>query len=207
MQRQTHLGTLAEYTRLPANHIVKRPSNVSVVGASGVPLASLTAYQALEIGKLEEGQTLFINGGSTAVGSSAIQLAKWKGAKVVAVASKKNEEYVRKLGADEVIIIPVESWIVYSLQLQQFIDYTQVGPLHTYLQKNPPSTKYNLILEATGTFDPSLYTFSKPYLAPNGVFLSVGPQPRLEWKAVGQFFRLAGALFFPFFTGVKQPFK
>ena len=62
----------------------------------------MAALQALELAKLEEGQTLFVNGGSTAVGAYAIQLAKLKGAKVVATASGKNEGYVRGLGADEV---------------------------------------------------------------------------------------------------------
>jgi NADPH:quinone reductase-like Zn-dependent oxidoreductase len=52
--------------------------------------------------KLEEGQCIFINGGSSSVGAFAIQIAKAKGCKVYASASGKNEEFVRGLGADEV---------------------------------------------------------------------------------------------------------
>lgn len=62
----------------------------------------MTALQTLNQAGLEQGQTLFVNGGSTAVGAWAIQLAKIRGCKVVATASGKNEDYVKKMGADEV---------------------------------------------------------------------------------------------------------
>lgn len=63
----------------------------------------MTSYQALhKIAKLESEQTILVNGGSTAAGAFAIQLAKAVGAKVVATASGRNEEFVRKQGADEV---------------------------------------------------------------------------------------------------------
>lgn len=62
----------------------------------------MTAFGGLNDANLEAGQTILINGASTAVGSFAIQLAKLRGAKVIAVASGKNEQYVRGLGADEV---------------------------------------------------------------------------------------------------------
>lgn len=63
----------------------------------------MTGYQALfQVAKLEAGQTVFINGGSTSVGAFAIIFAKARGIKVVASASGKNEAFVRKMGADEV---------------------------------------------------------------------------------------------------------
>lgn len=95
-------GALSEYVAVPHTYIAKRPANVSEVEAAGVALTAMTALQALDLAGLEEGQTLFVNGGSTAVGAWAIQLAKIRGAKVVATASGKNEEYVRNKGADEV---------------------------------------------------------------------------------------------------------
>lgn len=96
-------GALAEYTKVSASRAVLRPKNVTPTEASGFPIAGLTAYQALfHIAKLEGGQSVFINGGSTAVGSFAIQLAKARGARVATSASSKNEQYVRGLGADEV---------------------------------------------------------------------------------------------------------
>lgn len=101
-QRVTKQGVLSEYIAVPETFIVKRPSNINEIQAAGVTLTAMTALQALNQAGLEEGQTLFVNGGSTAVGAWAIQLAKIRGAKVVATASGKNEEYVRNQGADEV---------------------------------------------------------------------------------------------------------
>ena len=82
--------------------MVLRPPNISPVEASGIALAAQTAYQALiDIGRLEPGQTILVNGGSSAVGAFAIQIAKAKGAKVIATASASNEEFVRRQGAVE----------------------------------------------------------------------------------------------------------
>ena len=100
---KSHQGSLAQYTRLPASHVVPRPPTLSPTEAAGLTLVGLTAYQALfTIAKLEEGQHLFVNGGSTAVGIAAIQLAKAHGARVVTTASGKNEDFVKNLGADKV---------------------------------------------------------------------------------------------------------
>ena len=103
LQCKTSQGALAEYIRAPTDYFVLRPSNISPIEAAGITLAGLTSYQALiHIGKLEPEQTVFVNGGSSAVGAFAIQIAKAKGARVVATASEKNETFVRKMGADEV---------------------------------------------------------------------------------------------------------
>lgn len=105
-QRKTGQGVLAQYTTVNADQVAIRPINVTPTQAAGVTLAALTAYQALVgVAKLEVDQTVFINGGSTAVGAFAIQLAKIKGAKVIATASAGNEAFVRKMGADEVLMI------------------------------------------------------------------------------------------------------
>lgn len=107
LQRTTRQGTLCQYTRLPATHVAHRPPNIKATQAAGIALAAETAYQALfTLAKVKEGQTIFVNGGSTAVGAFAIQLAKAKGLKVVASASAKNEKFVRAMGADEVCLLP-----------------------------------------------------------------------------------------------------
>lgn len=99
----TRQGSLSEYVRVPSSCLVKRPSNITPIEAAGISLAALTSYQAIHhIAKVEPEQTVFINGGSSATGAFAIQIAKAKGARVVATASAKNEQVVRKLGADEV---------------------------------------------------------------------------------------------------------
>ena len=102
---KTGQGALAQYTYAPAKSIARRPEGISPNEASGIPMVALTAYAALyQIGKLEAGQTIFINGGTTSVGLYAIQFAKALGCKVHASASGKNQEFLRNLGVDEVCI-------------------------------------------------------------------------------------------------------
>jgi NADPH:quinone reductase-like Zn-dependent oxidoreductase len=73
----TRQGALAQYARVHSDYLVARPSNVSPVEASGITLAAQTAYQALiDIGQIEPGQTILVNGGSSAVGAFAIQIAR-----------------------------------------------------------------------------------------------------------------------------------
>lgn len=97
-------GTFAEYIIIPDSYLAKRPQNISMEAASAIPLAGLTAYQSLyKAGNLAKGQKLLILGSSGGVGSFAIQLAKAKGAEVIGVASSKNHDYMRSLGADHTI--------------------------------------------------------------------------------------------------------
>ena len=94
-------GTCAERLVVPASYLTLRPQRLSWEAAGGLPLASLTAYQAvITAGQPQAGETVLILGGSGGVGSTAIQLAKHAGATVVAVASAKNADFMRDLGAD-----------------------------------------------------------------------------------------------------------
>jgi len=96
-------GALAQYAYVPAKTLTHRPEEISPNEASGIAIVAMTAYAALyEFGKLEAGQRIFINGGSTSVGIYAIQIAKALGCKVYASASGKNEEFLKDLGVDEV---------------------------------------------------------------------------------------------------------
>jgi NADPH:quinone reductase-like Zn-dependent oxidoreductase len=100
----THSGGYAEYAAGPANEFVRKPKQVDFDTAASVPVGALTAWQAMfDLGKLASGQRILITGASGAVGSMAVQLAKVKGAHVIGLASGKNEEFVRKLGADDFI--------------------------------------------------------------------------------------------------------
>ena len=97
-------GTFAEYIIIPDSYLAKRPQNISAEAAAAIPLAGLTAYQSLYVaGGLQEGQKLLILGSSGGVGSFGIQLAKAKGAEVIGVASSKNHDYMRSLGADHTV--------------------------------------------------------------------------------------------------------
>ncbi|WP_445288593.1 NADP-dependent oxidoreductase [Variovorax atrisoli] len=114
----------AEWVSVPASEVARKPRGIDHAHAAGAPMSLLTAWQfMIELGHDEpnplqpnrhvpvplEGKTVLVNGASGGVGQFAVQLAKWKGARVIAVASGKHGTFVRDLGADE------------------FIDYTQTA--------------------------------------------------------------------------------
>jgi NADPH:quinone reductase-like Zn-dependent oxidoreductase len=118
-------ATYAEYVTAPASDLALKPAGIDHVHAAGAPMAGLTGWQFLiELGHNEanpfqpeshrplplNGKTVLVNGAAGGVGHLAVQLAKWKGAHVIAVASGKHESFLRELGADE------------------FIDYTKSPP-------------------------------------------------------------------------------
>lgn len=99
-----HFGTFAEYIVIPESYLALSPRTIPWEETAGIPLVGLTAYQSIyDAGNLQEGQTVLILGASGGVGSLGIQLAKIRGARVIAVASKKNHDYMKELGADETI--------------------------------------------------------------------------------------------------------
>jgi len=97
-------GAFAEQACVDEDHAALMPRDLDFAAAAAVPLAALTALQALrdELG-VKPGQRVFISGGAGGVGSFAIQIAKWLGAHVTTTASKRGEALVRALGCDEVI--------------------------------------------------------------------------------------------------------
>ena len=97
-------GSYAEYCAAKASQFALKPQSLSFTEAVAVPLAGLTAWTALfAYGKLLAGQRILIQGASGGVGSFAVQFAKAKGAYVIGTASAGNLDYVRQLGADEVL--------------------------------------------------------------------------------------------------------
>jgi NADPH:quinone reductase-like Zn-dependent oxidoreductase len=99
-----HTGAFAEYAVARAMDMVRAPVNLDFVQAAALPLAGSTAWQAIfDEAQLTAGQRLLITNSSGGVGSLAVQFAKARGAHVTAVASTRNEEFVRSLGADEFI--------------------------------------------------------------------------------------------------------
>jgi NADPH:quinone reductase-like Zn-dependent oxidoreductase len=97
-------GAFAEQACVDEIHAALMPRDLDFTAAAAVPLAGLTALQALrdELG-VQPGQRVFISGGAGGVGTFAIQIAKWLGAHVTTTASKRGEALVRSLGCDEVI--------------------------------------------------------------------------------------------------------
>jgi len=97
-------GSYAEYLLADINKMVRIPESLSFVEASSVPHVGETAWQALyRHGQLQEGQSVLIHGGAGAVGAFAVQFAHATGAKVLSTASAADIEFVKSLGADEVI--------------------------------------------------------------------------------------------------------
>ena len=108
----------AEYVSVPASELAHKPAGIDHIHAAGAPMSLLTAWQyMIEVGHNEpnplqpnpheptplDGKTVLVNGAAGGVGHFAVQLAKWKGSRVIAVASGKNDAFLRDLGADKFI--------------------------------------------------------------------------------------------------------
>jgi alcohol dehydrogenase len=97
-------GSYAEFSPVKAEQLAPKPKPVDFVTAAAIPLASVSAYQALiEHANLQSGQKILIHGGAGGIGSFAIQIAKHIGAFVATTASAEDADFVKSLGADEVI--------------------------------------------------------------------------------------------------------
>jgi NADPH:quinone reductase-like Zn-dependent oxidoreductase len=107
---QEQMGTVAEYVAINVNYAAKKPQNSSFEEAAALPLAGLTAIQALERVGIKKDDRILIHAGSGGVGSFAIQYAKIKGAIVYTTTSTKNVDWVKALGADRVIDYKTEDY-------------------------------------------------------------------------------------------------
>jgi len=97
-------GAYAEYIAVRESELALKPKTLDHVHAAAVPLTALTAWQALfDHGGLTAGHTILIHAAAGGVGSFAVQMAHWKGARVVGTASARNHDYLKELGCDEVI--------------------------------------------------------------------------------------------------------
>jgi NADPH:quinone reductase-like Zn-dependent oxidoreductase len=112
---QGRKGAYAEQVAVPADWLVPQPDALDATTAATLPLNALTADQGLTILDLPKDATLLVTGASGAVGAYAVQLAKAAGLHVVAQASDGDEDWVRSLGADEVV--------------GRDVDYATVGPV------------------------------------------------------------------------------
>jgi NADPH:quinone reductase-like Zn-dependent oxidoreductase len=97
-------GGYAEFAIAKQDEMALKPRSISFEEAAAVPLAGTTAWQALvDAAKIDKDQTVLIHGGSGGVGHLAIQIAKARGAKVIATASTPNQSFMAELGADQTI--------------------------------------------------------------------------------------------------------
>jgi NADPH:quinone reductase-like Zn-dependent oxidoreductase len=97
-------GAYAEYVAVAASEAAAKPASLDHIQAAALPHAGLTAWRALiDAANVTAGQTVLIHGAAGGVGTVAVQLAKWRGAKVVGTASGNNLDFLRELGVDEAI--------------------------------------------------------------------------------------------------------
>jgi NADPH:quinone reductase-like Zn-dependent oxidoreductase len=109
------LGAYAEHVTLKAAMAASKPASIDHVQAASVPLVGLTAWQALhEQGDLRPGQRIFVLAAAGGVGGFAVQFARAAGAIVIASAAVKNADYVRGLGASEVLDFRIDSAVQYA---------------------------------------------------------------------------------------------
>ena len=102
-------GSAAEYVAVEARNVAPKPQTVDHVHAAAVPRAGLTAWQALfDHGKLAKGQTVVIHGAGGAVGSAAVQLARWADAEVIGTGRSHSRAMVMELGADRFVALDAD---------------------------------------------------------------------------------------------------
>lgn len=143
-------GAYAEYAAVSERAACLMPNNMTYEQAAAVPLAATTALQSLrDLGSIQSGHKVLINGSSGGVGTFAVQIAKALGAEVTTVCSTKNLELMTSLGADHVI------------------DYTSTDITQDTRQ-------YDIILDAVGK---QSFSSCQAILKPNGVYVNTLPMP------------------------------
>jgi len=137
------LGGFAEYARIRESQATLKPATVTFEQAAAVPVASLTALQALRNqGRIQNGQHVLINGASGGVGTFAVQIARAFGAHVTGVCSGKNVEMVRSIGADEVIDYTKEDYWLGGKQYDLIVDNAAFQSIHKPLRVLKPGGTY-----------------------------------------------------------------
>jgi NADPH:quinone reductase-like Zn-dependent oxidoreductase len=173
----TGAGAWAEYAVAPAARVALKPANVSFEQAATVPIAGLTALQALrDHGQVQPGQKVLINGASGGVGTFAVQLALAFGADVTAVCSTRNVEQARALGADRVVDYTKE-------------DFTGLGIRH------------DLMLDIAGRRS---FLACRRALKPNATFVLIGG--KMTYRGLGPLPHIAGTILKSRFRSQKMTF-
>ncbi|KAK6070136.1 hypothetical protein SCUP234_06894 [Seiridium cupressi] len=140
-------GTLAEYVQVPAELVALKPPNLTTEQALGCGIAGQTAVMVMREAGAVEGVRVLVNGASGGVGTVLLQILKARGAWVVGICSQRNEQLIKRLGADE--------------------------DLHAYLADTYASDPLDLIIDCVG--DDAMFTKSPAYLQPKGKFIEIVP--------------------------------
>lgn len=144
-------GAYAEYVATSASHLALKPQKMNFIEAATLPLAGLTALQALRnMGKIRKGMSVLVNGCSGGVGSFALQLVKAFGCKATGVCSTRNVAFAKQLGADRVIDYTKEDFHLEQEDYDIFFDV--IG--------NQEYSKVKHILQRGGVFVTTLPSFN-----------------------------------------------
>lgn len=147
-------GAYAEYVAVPAHLVARKPERLDFIHAAAIPLAGLTALRLLrQSPSFGKPMRILVNGASGGVGSFAVQIAKANGAEVTGIASTRNVEFVRSLGADHVI------------------DYTASQPM-----QGP----YDLVIDTVGNLS---FWKARKILTPQGHYASCIPELHVFFAA------------------------
>jgi len=139
-------GTFADFVAVPAEHVAFKPKNITHELAAAVPLSCQTAWGVLfETAKLQPGQRVVVHAAAGGVGVFAVQLAKLHGAYVIGTASSNNQDFVREIGADEVL------------------DYRKYDSA-------PQPKDIDLVFDTVGA---SVHELSMSWLKPGGMLVSI----------------------------------
>ena len=159
-------GTFAEYAVASEKNLVLKPASITVEQAAAVPMAGLTALQALrDQGRVRPGQKVLINGAGGGIGTFAVQIAKSLGAEVTGVCSTTKVDLVRSIGADHVIDYTRE-------------DFTQGDERYDFILDNVLNHSLSHLrraLSPKGTLVPNGGQFYKRWIASTGVILIKAP--------------------------------
>lgn len=149
-------GSCAQFVAVSTDLIAPTPDALSDEVAASLPVASGTALQALiDIAGLARGQSILITGASGAVGASVVQIARSIGARITGVCGTANVDYVRSIGAEQVIDYRTDNW-----QLRD--------------------ERFDLIFDAAAA---ASFSEAKPRLAAKGIYINTMPRPALYWAA------------------------
>ena len=145
-------GSYAEYVAMSEDWLGKKPQRMSFVEAAGAPVGGMTALAMVrEKARVRAGERVLVHGASGAVGAVAVQLAKLEGARVVGVASGRNLEYVRSLGADETIDY-MKTDVARAGTFDVVLDVVGGLPLDTVLALTEPGARYFSTTPTPATF-------------------------------------------------------
>lgn len=197
------VGAFAEKAVAKEKSLVPKPSAVSFEEAAALPMAGMVALQAMrDVGKVEPGSKVLVNGASGGIGSFAVQIAKTMGAEVTAVCSAANMDMVRDLGADHVIDYAENDFTKGDVKYDVILD---IADVHSVEDRRRVLTEHGTLIPNSGRGGPWFGSVGRiigarlksPFISQNlKPFLSLGKKEDLrqlvEWIEAGQLRAVVG---------------